>query len=79
MPEIERADPPYQQILAEISRRIESEELPHGARIPSARQICREWHVAMGTAARVLLELKVAGLTRTEAGRGTFVHHPRTE
>ncbi|HEX5402528.1 MAG TPA: GntR family transcriptional regulator [Pseudonocardiaceae bacterium] len=73
MPEIERPEPPYLQIARQLRDRIVRGDLADGDPVPSARQITRDWNVAMATAAKVLGTLRSEGLTRTERGKGTVV------
>jgi len=61
------------QIAAEIARRIRTGELARGDRVPSTRQIVREWGVAMATATRVLTALRRQGLVHAVPGIGTVV------
>jgi DNA-binding transcriptional regulator YhcF (GntR family) len=61
------------EILASIRRRIASGELKPGDRVPSTRQITREWGVAMATATRVLAMLQQEGLVVARPGIGTVV------
>jgi AcrR family transcriptional regulator len=68
---------PYQQIAAELRRRIEAGELAPGARVPSTRAIVDEWGVAMATATKVLTELRHQGLVRAVPGVGTVVEGDR--
>lgn len=65
--------PRYSRIVAELRGRIESGELAPGDRVPSTREITRQWGVAMATATRVLTELRQAGLVRAVPGVGTVV------
>ncbi len=69
--------PRYQQIAAELRRRIEAGELAPGARVPSTRAIVDEWGVAMATATKVLTELRHQGLVRAVPGVGTVVEGDR--
>lgn len=71
--EIERPDPPYLQIARQIREQIVSGRLADGDPVPSARQITRDWNVAIATAAKVLSTLRSEGLTRVEPGKGTVV------
>ncbi|MEU1086935.1 TetR/AcrR family transcriptional regulator C-terminal domain-containing protein [Streptomyces sp. NPDC005892] len=66
-------DPPYRRIAAVLRRRIESGELGAGDRIPSTREIARQWGVAMATATKVIAELRHEGLVRPVPGVGTVV------
>src|SRR5215510_13311106 len=68
---------PSARIAREIRRRITSGELRPGDRIPSARQITREWGVAIATATKVLATLRQEGLVEARPGVGTVVLGPR--
>ncbi|MEO3810818.1 TetR/AcrR family transcriptional regulator C-terminal domain-containing protein [Sphaerisporangium sp. B11E5] len=65
--------PPYLRIADELRRRIASGELSPGDRIPSARQITRDWGVAIATAIKALAALRQDGLTAVHPGIGTVV------
>jgi AcrR family transcriptional regulator len=67
----------YRQIADELRRRIETGELAPGDRVPSTREIIRQWGVAMATATKVLTELRNEGLVRAVSGVGTVVTGPR--
>ncbi|GLI01425.1 TetR/AcrR family transcriptional regulator C-terminal domain-containing protein [Phytohabitans aurantiacus] len=67
---------PYQRIVADIRDRIDSGRLRPGDRVPSTRQIVRDWGVAMATATRAIAALREAGLVDTRPGAGTTVRHP---
>jgi AcrR family transcriptional regulator len=69
----QRSAPRYSQIVAELRQRIEKGELAPGNRIPSTREITRQWGVAMATATKVLTELRHQGLVRAVPGVGTVV------
>jgi AcrR family transcriptional regulator len=62
-----------ERIAAELRHRIESGQLEPGDLLPSARQITREWHVAIATATRVHAALRAAGLADTVPGVGVVV------
>ncbi|MBC2876551.1 MULTISPECIES: TetR/AcrR family transcriptional regulator C-terminal domain-containing protein [Streptomyces] len=64
------------RIVTEIRRRIETGELAPGDRVPSTREITREWGVAMATATKALTELRHEGLVRAVPGVGTVVAAP---
>lgn len=63
----------YAQIVAAIGARIASGQLAPGARVPSTREITREWGVAMATASKVLSTLRQEGLVEVVRGVGTVV------
>ncbi|WP_020576393.1 TetR/AcrR family transcriptional regulator C-terminal domain-containing protein [Actinopolymorpha alba] len=67
------ADPPYLRIVAEIRRRIAAGELAPGDRVPSTRQIAREWGVALATATKALTALNAEGLVHAKPRAGTVV------
>lgn len=71
-----QAVPRYSQIVAELRRRIETGELAPGDRVPSTREITRQWGVAMATATKVLSELRREGVVRAVPGVGTVVAAP---
>jgi len=64
---------PYLRIVGELRRRIAAGELAVGDRIPSTRQIMRDWGVAMATASKVIGALRDEGLVRPVPGIGTVV------
>jgi len=66
-------EPPFARIVAAIRARIESGDLAPGERVPSTRQITREWGVAMATATKVLTTLRQEGLVVARPGIGTVV------
>ncbi|MET9022530.1 TetR/AcrR family transcriptional regulator C-terminal domain-containing protein [Actinopolymorpha sp. NPDC004070] len=63
----------YREVVAALRRRIEAGELAPGERVPSTREITREWGVAMATATKALTELRHLGLVRAVPGVGTVV------
>jgi DNA-binding transcriptional regulator YhcF (GntR family) len=68
---------PYRRIFDKIAHRIRTGQLRPGDRVPSARQITREFGVAIATATKVLTTLRQEGLVRPVAGVGTVVAEPR--
>ncbi|MFI7699302.1 TetR/AcrR family transcriptional regulator C-terminal domain-containing protein [Nonomuraea sp. NPDC049480] len=68
-----RGEAPYLRIVEEIRRRITAGELAAGDKVPSTRQIMREWGVAMATAGKALGRLQDEGLARAVPGVGTVV------
>lgn len=61
------------RIVAEIRRRILVGELNTGDRVPSTRQLTRDFGVAMATATKALAALREDGLVRALPGIGTVV------
>ncbi|MER5987819.1 TetR/AcrR family transcriptional regulator C-terminal domain-containing protein [Streptomyces sp. NPDC001787] len=73
--------PPYRRIVGEIRRRITTGELAPGDRVPSTRQIAKDWGVALATATKVLTTLRLEGYVETRPRIGTVVaagHAPAT-
>ncbi|MEV4577075.1 GntR family transcriptional regulator [Nonomuraea jabiensis] len=70
---MQRTDPPYQRIVAEIRARILSGALRPGERMPSIRQIAQRWGVALATATKVMAALRDEGLVETKVGSGAVV------
>src|SRR5579859_2730622 len=63
----------YLQIVEEIGERIDSGKLRPGERVPSTRQISREWGVAIATATKALATLSRQGRVQALPGVGTVV------
>jgi DNA-binding transcriptional regulator YhcF (GntR family) len=61
------------RIVAALRSRIMSGELAPGDRVPSTRELTREWGVAMATATKALSTLRHEGLVQPIAGVGTVV------
>ncbi|MEU7585824.1 TetR/AcrR family transcriptional regulator C-terminal domain-containing protein [Micromonospora sp. NPDC049230] len=76
MTEFDDSTPPYLRIVGELRRRITVGELIPGDRVPSTRQIVREWGVAMATASRALTVLRQEELVRAVPGVGMVVTGP---
>ena len=69
----ERELPPYARVVSDIRARITEGELRSGDRVPSTREITREWGVAMATATKALSALRGEGLVEAVRGVGTVV------
>ena len=67
---------PYLRVATAIRRRIETGALRPGDRVPSTRQLVRDFGVAMATATRALAVLRDEGLVVTRPGSGTVVRSP---
>ncbi|QID36943.1 GntR family transcriptional regulator [Streptomyces albus] len=70
--------PPYARIADALRRRITSGELSPGDRVPSTRQLAREWNVALATATKALTVLRQDGLVEARPRVGTVVAAPRS-
>lgn len=71
-----KAEPPYIRIVTDIRRRIAAGELRAGDRVPSTRQLAREWGVALATATKALTTLCQQGVLRAVPRVGTVVAAP---
>ena len=63
----------HQLIRTELEARIQSGDLPPGARLPTEAELQQEHNVSRATAQRVLNDLAQAGLVVRRRGRGTHV------
>ncbi|MCO1658947.1 GntR family transcriptional regulator [Pseudonocardia humida] len=72
----EEGERPYQRVAAAIRHRITTGALRPGDRVPSTRQLVRDFAVAMATATRALAVLRDEGLVVTRPGSGTVVRAP---
>jgi DNA-binding transcriptional regulator YhcF (GntR family) len=66
-------EPAYRTIVADIRARIAAGTLRPGDRVPSTRQITRDFGVAMATATKALAALRQEGLVETRPRAGTVV------
>jgi len=73
VPTTDESEPPYLRIAAAIRDRIATGNLRPGDRVPSTRQVVRDFGVAMATATRALAVLRDEGLVVTRPGSGTVV------
>ncbi|GAA1622348.1 GntR family transcriptional regulator [Nonomuraea maheshkhaliensis] len=69
--------PPHALIAADIKRRIAEGRLRPGERVPSTRQLARDWNVALATAAKALTLLAREGVVVAEPRVGTVVARGR--
>jgi DNA-binding transcriptional regulator YhcF (GntR family) len=67
---------PSERIAEHLRARIRTGELAAGERLPSTRQLTRDWGVAIATATRALAALREEGLVRSVPGVGTVVASP---
>ncbi|MEV5895723.1 TetR/AcrR family transcriptional regulator C-terminal domain-containing protein [Nonomuraea fuscirosea] len=69
--------PPHARIAADIKRRVAEGRLRPGERVPSTRQLARDWDVALATAAKALTLLAREGVVVAEPRVGTVVARGR--
>jgi GntR family transcriptional regulator len=65
--------PPYAQVADGLRRAIQSGELAAGTKLPSGRELARDWGVALMTLQKAIDQLRDEGLVYTQRGRGVFV------
>lgn len=65
--------PPYQQIAAELVRRIRSGEWKPGHQLPTTYDAAEQWGVSLSTVQRAYNLLRDRGLTETRRTYGTYV------
>ena len=68
--------PIYVQIVDQIQKRIDAEELNPGDQLPTVRELADELEVNFNTVARAYRLLDEAGAISTQQGRGTYVIEP---
>ena len=66
----------YVAIADDLRRRIESEELKDGERLPSQPSLARQYGVSLTTFRTAVRLLQTEGYLRSEHGLGTFVSSP---
>jgi GntR family transcriptional regulator / MocR family aminotransferase len=63
------------QVYRTVLEQIRTGTLPPGARLPSARQLAREWQVARGVVDEAFAQLQAEGLLERRVGDGSYVRH----
>ncbi|MFJ8273659.1 winged helix-turn-helix domain-containing protein [Streptomyces sp. NPDC094154] len=71
--EIDRAQPHWPQVAAEVRRRIASGTYRAGERLPGTVALAAEFDVSQSTASRALASLRAEGLVNVVSGRGYYV------
>ncbi|WSW80396.1 winged helix-turn-helix domain-containing protein [Streptomyces sp. NBC_00996] len=71
--EIDRTEPHWPQVAAEIKRRIHAGTYAPGERPPGTVALAAEFDVSQSTASRALASLRPEGLMYVVSGRGYFV------
>ena len=67
------AEPPFEQVRAQLERLITSGRLLPGERLPTVRSLAADLGLAANTVARAFKELEAAGLVVTRRRAGTVV------
>jgi DNA-binding transcriptional regulator YhcF (GntR family) len=70
------AEPPYEQIRAQIADRARSGDLPVGYKLPTVRGFAEELGLAANTVAKAYRALEADGVIETRGRHGTFVAAP---
>lgn len=68
-----RTRQPFRDLASTIREKIRSRELEPGARLPTARDLARQYEVALTTAVRAVELLREEELVVTTHGRGSYV------
>ena len=75
-PVLNRPDPPFRQIAADLRDGIHAGRFKPGEYVPSVRALVRDYGVAIATAQRALTLLRSEGYIEAEPGRGNTVTNP---
>jgi len=65
--------PIYEQVIEQVKRMIEDQELRNGDALPTIRSLASQLDVAINTIAKAYQELESRGLVETRGAKGTFV------
>jgi DNA-binding transcriptional regulator YhcF (GntR family) len=72
------AQPPYEQIRAQITAQAAAGALAPGTRLPPVRRLAADLGLAANTVARAYRELEQDGIVATHGRNGTIVRSPST-
>ncbi|NJQ01354.1 GntR family transcriptional regulator [Streptomyces zingiberis] len=67
------AEPPYEQLRAQIAAQARSGRLPVGYRLPTVRALAGQLGLAVNTVAKAYRALEADGVVETRGRSGTFV------
>lgn len=67
------ATPIYQQVVADLKKKIVNGTIHPGDKLPSGRDLAVEYKINPNTSSRVYALLEEQGITYTKRGIGTFV------
>ncbi|MFI2237206.1 GntR family transcriptional regulator [Streptomyces chrestomyceticus] len=65
--------PPFEQLRAQLARRIQDRTLTVGTRLPAIRRLAADLGLAANTVGRAYRELEEAGLIETRGAAGSYV------
>src|SRR4051812_7716778 len=63
----------HNRIVREIIARVAGGTYPPGFRLPSERELCREFDVARGTLRKALVQLREMGVLRVKPNSGIYI------
>ncbi|MGN9807306.1 GntR family transcriptional regulator [Micromonospora sp. L32] len=69
--------PPYVQIADDLRRAVQNGEYEPGAKLPSGRELAKQYGVALMTVTNAIGLLRDEGLVESWQGRGVFVADQR--
>lgn len=71
--DVSAAEPPYEQVRAQLAGLIGAGSLAEGDRLPTVRALAADLGLAVNTVARAYKELEAEGLVTTRRRAGTVV------
>lgn len=78
MPKLQKSKPPYIQICDHYRSQILRGALAPGDKVPSLRQVAKDWNVSPVTASKAMTQLQAEGYVKVGGpGLGTTVQDPR--
>ena len=77
--DIKSGVPFYRQIVEQVKFALARDDLQHGERLPTVRQLAVDLSINPNTVSRAYTELELTGLVETQMGSGTFVGQRKVE
>ena len=63
----------YQQLINQVTRKVQNGELPSGKKLPTVRELADQLGIARGTVKQAYEELERKGIITMTRGKGTFI------
>ena len=63
----------YQQLINQVTRKVQNGELPSGKKLPTVRELADQLGIARGTVKHAYEELERKGIITMTRGKGTFI------
>ena len=63
----------YQQLIHQVTRKVQNGELPSGKKLPTVRELADQLGIARGTVKHAYEELERKGIITMTRGKGTFI------